>query len=80
MRITSVQPFLLSYVLPEPLKLTYYGGDRTILKRDAMLVRVETASGLVGYAPGQGSPKAKAAIENGSRLSWWGALWLIPTR
>lgn len=64
MRITSVRSFLLSSRLPEPLKLTYHGGERTILKRDAMLIRVETASGLVGYAPGQGSPKAHAAIEN----------------
>jgi L-alanine-DL-glutamate epimerase-like enolase superfamily enzyme len=63
MRITSVQSFLLSYPFPEPLKLTYYGGGRTILKRDAMLIRIETASGLVGYAPGLGSPKAKAAID-----------------
>jgi L-alanine-DL-glutamate epimerase-like enolase superfamily enzyme len=64
MRITSVRSFLLSYILPQPLKLPYYGGDRTIVKRDSMLIRVETASGLVGYAPGQGSPKAKAAIDS----------------
>jgi L-alanine-DL-glutamate epimerase-like enolase superfamily enzyme len=63
MRITSVQAFLLSYPFPEALKLTYHGGERTILKRDAMLIRIQTASGLVGYAPGQGSPKAKAAID-----------------
>ncbi len=64
MRITSVRSFLLSYPFPEPLKFAYYGGERTILKRDAMLIRVETASGLVGYAPGQGSPKAKSAIDD----------------
>ena len=55
MKISSVRSFLLSYPLPEPLKLTYYGGERTIVKRDAMLIRVETDNGLVGYAPGQGS-------------------------
>jgi L-alanine-DL-glutamate epimerase-like enolase superfamily enzyme len=64
MRITGVQAFLLSYPFPEALQLSYYGGERTILKRDAMLIRVETASGLTGYGPGQGSPRAKAAIED----------------
>ncbi len=64
MRITKVESFLLSYPLPEPLKLTYYGGERTILKRDAMFIRVETASGVIGYAPGQASPKFKAAIDD----------------
>lgn len=63
MRIKGVQAVLLSYPLPEPLKLTYHGGGRTILKRDAMLIRVDTQSGLVGYGPGLGSPRAKAAID-----------------
>jgi L-alanine-DL-glutamate epimerase-like enolase superfamily enzyme len=63
MQISKIDSFLLSYPLPEPLKLSYYGGERTILKRDAMLIRVETADGIVGYAPGQGSPFAKAAID-----------------
>ncbi|MBS1873207.1 MAG: mandelate racemase/muconate lactonizing enzyme family protein [Acidobacteria bacterium] len=63
MRITSVKAVLLSYPLPEPLKLAYHGGERTILKRDAMFIRIETASGVVGYAPGEGSEKAKATIE-----------------
>ncbi len=62
MRITAVHPILLSYPLPEPMQLSYYGGERTILKRDAMLIRVETDKGLVGYAPGQGSEKARNQI------------------
>jgi L-alanine-DL-glutamate epimerase-like enolase superfamily enzyme len=45
------------------LKLSYYGGVRTILKRDAMLIRVEADNGLVGYAPGQGSEIAKRGID-----------------
>jgi L-alanine-DL-glutamate epimerase-like enolase superfamily enzyme len=45
------------------LKLSYYGGERTILKRDAMLIRVEADNGLIGYAPGQGSEKAKQGID-----------------
>jgi L-alanine-DL-glutamate epimerase-like enolase superfamily enzyme len=63
MHISSVQAHLLSYPLPAPLKLTYYGGERTILKRDAMLIRVEADNGLVGYAPGQGSEQAKRGID-----------------
>jgi hypothetical protein len=36
MKITSVRSFLLSYPLESPLKLEFHGGERTILKRDAM--------------------------------------------
>ena len=36
------------------VKLNYYGGERTILKRDAMLVRIEADNGLVGYGPVEG--------------------------
>lgn len=63
MKIRSVQAFLLSYAFPEPVKLSYYGGVRTIVKRDAMLVRVETQSGFVGYAPGAASEHWKQRIE-----------------
>ena len=63
MKITSVRSFLLSYPLDRPLKLAFHGGERTILKRDAMLIRVGTDKGLVGYAPGPGSEIAHAAIE-----------------
>jgi L-alanine-DL-glutamate epimerase-like enolase superfamily enzyme len=63
MRIRSVQAHLLSSPLPAPLNLSYYGGQRTILKRDAMLIRVETDNGLVGYAPGQASETAKLGID-----------------
>jgi L-alanine-DL-glutamate epimerase-like enolase superfamily enzyme len=63
MRIRSVQSHLLSSPLPAPLKLSYYGGQRTILKRDAMLIRVEADNGLIGYAPGQGSETAKHGID-----------------
>lgn len=63
MKITGVEAYLLSYRLPEPVTLTYYGGERTILKRDAMLIRVSTDKGITGYAPGQASPEAKNAID-----------------
>src|SRR2546425_4266029 len=63
MKITGVRSFLLSYPLAEPLKLAFYGGERTILKRDAMLIVVGTDKGLVGYAPGPGSEAAHRSIE-----------------
>ena len=59
MKISSVRSFLLSYPFPEPLKLPFWGGERTILKRDAMFVRVETSNGLVGYAPAAASESAR---------------------
>ncbi|HYP09497.1 MAG TPA: mandelate racemase/muconate lactonizing enzyme family protein [Bryobacteraceae bacterium] len=62
LKITGVQAHLLSYPFEVPLKLIYHGGERTIMKRDAMLIRVETDKGIVGYAPGQGSERAKQAI------------------
>jgi len=62
MRITEVEAFLMSYVLPEPLKLAFWGGERTILKRDAMLVKISTDGGLVGYGPGAGSEAAQQEI------------------
>lgn len=63
MRIRKVQAFLLSYPLPGTHKLTYFGGERTIVKRDAMLVRVETDNGVVGYGPGAASEHWKSRIE-----------------
>ena len=61
--IRKVECFLLSCALPEPLVLPYFGGERRILKRDAMLIRVETNKGIAGYAPGPATEKAKRAIE-----------------
>ncbi len=63
MKIASVQSFLMSYPMAEPVKLPFHGGERIIFKRDAMLIRVETDSGLVGYAPGQASERVQQAIE-----------------
>ncbi|WP_051669736.1 mandelate racemase/muconate lactonizing enzyme family protein [Bryobacter aggregatus] len=61
-RIARVEPHLLSYPFPEPLHLDYYGGHRIIYKRDAMLIRVVTDTGEVGFAPGQGSESAQKLI------------------
>jgi L-alanine-DL-glutamate epimerase-like enolase superfamily enzyme len=64
MRIKSVRSFLLSYPFPEPIHLPFWGGERTIVKRDAMVIRVEADNGLVGYAPGPGSEAAQNVIEH----------------
>ena len=64
MRITEVQAFLLSYPLPAPLRLPFWGGERTILKRDAMLIRVRADNGLVGYAPGPAHARAEQEIHD----------------
>src|SRR5580658_3573680 len=63
MKITAVEAYLLSYLFPEPLRLPYYGGERTIVKRDAMLVRISSDTGLGGYAPGQATQQAKHVID-----------------
>lgn len=63
MKLERVQSFLLSYPFAEPIRLPFFGGERTIVKRDAMLIRVEMDKGLVGYAPGPGSEAARHAIE-----------------
>ncbi len=63
MKLTSVRSHLLSFPLPEPIRLPFWGGERTIVKRDAMLIRIAADNGLVGYAPGPGDARAQQAIE-----------------
>ncbi len=63
MKISGVRSYLLSFPFPEPLRLPFHGGERTILKRDALFIRVETDNGLIGYAPGPGSQEVHDAIE-----------------
>ena len=62
MKITGVQAILMSCPLPQPLRLPFWGGERTILKRDAMLIRVKADNGLVGYAPGPAHERAAKEI------------------
>jgi L-alanine-DL-glutamate epimerase-like enolase superfamily enzyme len=62
MEITRVDSFLMSCALPEPLRLPFHGGERTILKRDAMYIRVTTDSGLTGFAPGPAHERAQREI------------------
>jgi L-alanine-DL-glutamate epimerase-like enolase superfamily enzyme len=63
MKISSVTAYLLSYPFAEPVRLAFYGGERTILKRDAMFIRIEADNGLVGYAPGPASEQARHVVE-----------------
>ena len=62
MRITNVEGFLMSYPMPEEIELPFWGGVRTILKRDAMLIKVTTDTGLTGYAPGPAFARASEEI------------------
>lgn len=64
MKITSVESFLLSCPLPEPLRLPFWGGERTIVKRDAMFIRITTDTGLRGYAPGPADGRADRVIRD----------------
>jgi len=58
MIISNVEAFLMSYPMPEKVELPFWGGVRTILKRDAMLIKVTADNGLVGYAPGPAFSRA----------------------
>lgn len=62
MKITSVEAHLLSFPMPETIHLSFWGGVRRILKRDAMLIRISTDRGLTGYAPGPAHARARDEI------------------
>src|SRR6266487_4609374 len=62
MKISNVEAVLMSCTLPAPLHLPFWGGERTIVKRDAMLIRVRADNGLVGYAPGPAHERAAREI------------------
>ncbi len=64
MKITDVQAILMSSPLPRTLELPFYNGLRTIIKRDAMLIRVVSDSGLIGYAPGPAHERAASEIKD----------------
>jgi len=62
MKIKDVQAFLMSCPMPEKISLPFWGGIRTIVKRDAMLIKVTADNGLIGYAPGPAFPRAQQEI------------------
>ena len=63
MRITKVEGLLMSCPFERPIRLPFHGGLRTILKRDAMLIRVRTDGGIVGFAPGPAHGRAVREID-----------------
>ena len=65
MKISKVEAFLVSCPLPESLVLPFYGGVRTVLKRDAMFIRVTANNGLAGYAPGPAHERAERESREG---------------
>ena len=62
MIIQSVEPHLLSCPLPEPVCYDFYGGRRTVFKRDAMVVSVRGENGLVGHGPAAASEETAKLI------------------
>ena len=54
----------MSCPFEEPIPLPFYGGLRTILKRDAMLIRVSTDAGIKGFAPGPAHVRAVREIDS----------------
>lgn len=63
MKITGVEAYLLSFPFPEPVLLACHAGERMLLKRDAMLVRVTTDEALTGYAPAVPTLETKHVID-----------------
>jgi L-alanine-DL-glutamate epimerase-like enolase superfamily enzyme len=53
----------MSYPMPEKIELPFWGGTRTILKRDAMIIKITTDNGLTGYAPGPAFSRAADEID-----------------
>lgn len=62
MVIHAVEPHLLSCPLTRPVRYEFYGGRRTIFKRDAMVVCIRAKGGIVGYAPAPASEEAAKVI------------------
>ncbi|MFC5134688.1 MULTISPECIES: mandelate racemase/muconate lactonizing enzyme family protein [Haloferacaceae] len=58
MRITDVRGHALSSPIEPPQTRDFHGGKRRLLKRDVVLVVVETADGEVGFAPAGASSSA----------------------
>jgi L-alanine-DL-glutamate epimerase-like enolase superfamily enzyme len=58
MRLSDVSAHTLSSPIDPPQERHFLGGSRRLLKRDAILVVVETADGAVGYAPAGASSSA----------------------
>ena len=62
-----MEAFLMSFPMPEEVRLPFWGGIRTIVKRDAMLIRISADNGLRGYAPGPAHERALKEINGNIR-------------
>ena len=57
MKVTSIECFLLAYTLPEPMANSIV----VFRRREAMLVRLQTDAGIIGWGESVASPQATAA-------------------
>ena len=53
----------MSFPMPKKLELPFWGGIRSIIKRDAMIIKLTADNGLIGFAPGPAHGRAKKEIE-----------------
>lgn len=58
MQLTDITVHTLSSAIDPPQERPFYGGVRRLHKRDFVLAIIETADGLVGYAPAGASSSA----------------------
>jgi len=69
MRLVSVSAHNLSSPITPPQDRRYAGGVRRLLKRDVVLVVVETRDGAIGVAPGGASSSAMREYFEGTSHS-----------
>ncbi|MEF8841125.1 MAG: mandelate racemase/muconate lactonizing enzyme family protein [Haloarculaceae archaeon] len=75
MRISDVSAHTLSSPIAPPQERHFLGGFRRLLKRDVVLVVVETADGAVGYAPaGASSSAMREYFDDASHSDFAGVL------
>lgn len=71
MRVSRVEAHELTSPIEPPQKRAFLGGSRRLLKRDVVLVALETADGAVGYAPaGATSSAMREYFEDASHSSF----------
>jgi L-alanine-DL-glutamate epimerase-like enolase superfamily enzyme len=66
MNLAAVRAHALSSPIDPPQEREFHGGVRRLLKRDAVVVELETADGLVGVAPAGASSSAMREFFEGA--------------
>jgi L-alanine-DL-glutamate epimerase-like enolase superfamily enzyme len=75
MRISDISAYTLSSPIDPPQERRFLAGVRRLLKRDVVLVVVETADGAVGYAPaGASSSSMREYFDDASHSDFAGLL------